>query len=243
MLTFRQPCMRRIHATLVLTAVLLGACSGSEDAPASAASSSPSARPDDPSRPLPDPLPEIVARVNGRPIRLAEIVPLTRDELRRYLPGQRGEKTPLTLRRALHRYIDQELLVQEALARGVEAETRAVEKDYDQARRDYPDDEKWDELLASLGFDQQSFKAALRIRHTIATLIEEASDVGPVSDEEARALFDAGPAAFARAGASPPPFEAVREEVKARVRRNKQDAFADGLAAGLRARARIETYI
>ncbi len=243
MLVFRRLCMRKIHATLVLTAALLGACSGSEDTPASAASSSPSAEPDDPSRPLPDPLPEIVARVNGQPIRLAEIVPLTRDELRRYLPGERGEKTPLTLRRALHRYIDQELLVQEALARGVEADTRAIEKDYDKARQDYPDDEEWDKFLASLGFDQQSFNAALRIRHTIAALIEEASDVGPVSDEEARALFDVDPAAFAPAGASPPSFEAVREEVKARVRRKKQDAFAGGLAAGLRARARIETYI
>jgi hypothetical protein len=184
-----------------------------------------------------------VARVNGQPIHLAEVVPLLRDELRKYLPGQRAEKTPLTLRRALYRYIDQELLVQEALARGVEADTRAIEKDYDRVRQDYPDEDEWRDHLASLGFDNQSFKAALRIRHTVQAMVAEASPVQPVSDEEARALFDKDPAAFARPGASPPPFEAVSDKVKAKVQRKKQDDFMSGLAAGLRAKASIETFI
>jgi hypothetical protein len=238
--------MRPTHAILVLAAVLLGGCSVSEDAPVSAVSPSPSSPgdPEDLTRPLPDPLPDVVARVNGQPIHLAEVVPLLRDELRKYLPGQRAEKTPLTLRLALNRYIDQELLVQEALARGVVADTRAIEKDYDRARQDHPDDEEWRDHLASLGFDDQSFKAALRIRHTVQTMIAEASPIQPVSDEEARALFDKDPAAFAQPGAaSPPPFEAVRKEAKARVQRKKQDDFMYGLARGLRARASIETFI
>lgn len=238
--------MRQTHAILVLAAVLLGGCSVSEDAPVSAVSSSPSpsSEQEDPTRPLPDPLPDVVARVNGQPIHLAEVLPLLRDELRKYLPGQRAEKTPLTLRRALSRYIDQELLVQEALARGVEADTRAIEKDYDRARQDHPDDEEWGDHLASLGFDDQSFKAALRIRHTVQAMVAEASPVQPVSDQEARALFDKDPAAFAQPGAaSPPPFEAVREEVKTRVQRKQQDDFMSGLARGLRARASIETFI
>jgi len=238
--------MRPTHAILVLAAVLLGGCSVSEDAPVSAVSPSPSSPgdPEDLTRPLPDPLPDVVARVNGQPIHLAEVVPLLRDELRKYLPGQRAEKTPLTLRLALNRYIDQELLVQEALARGVEADTRAIEKDYDRARQDHPDDEEWRDHLASLGFDDQSFKVALRIRHTVQTMIAEASPIQPVSDEEARALCDKDPAAFAQPGvASPPPFEAVREEAKARVQRKKQDDFMYGLARGLRARASIETFI
>ena len=235
--------MRQTQVILALAAVLLGGCSGSDDAAVSAVSPSPSAEPEDPNRPLPDPLPDVVARVNGQPIHLAEVIPLLRDELRKFLPGERDEKTPLTLRRALFRYIDQELLVQEALARGVEADTRAIEKDYDRARQDYPDDEEWREHLASLGFDNQSFKAALRIRHTVQAMVREASPVEPVSDEEARALYDKDPTRFAKAGAPPPPFEAVAEEVKARVQRNKQENFMSGLAAGLRARASIETFI
>ena len=152
--------------------------------------------------------------------------------------------TPQVLRRVLQQYIDQELLLQEALARGVEADTRVVERDYDQARKEHPDDEEWAEFLAGLGFDPQSFKAALRIRHTVAALIEEEADVGPVSDEEARKLYDADPVAFATPGTvDPPPFEAVREEARERVFRRKQDRFAAEFVAQLRARAEIETFL
>jgi hypothetical protein len=186
----------------------------------------------------------VLARVNGQAIRLAEVVPLARDELRRFLPAQRDEKTPVVMRRALRRYIDQELLLQEALARGIEADTRTVEWEYDHARREHPDEEAWSEFLARLGFDPQSFKAALRIRHTVATLIRQEADLGPVSDEEARAAFEADPAAFAPPGPPPPPsFETVREKVKEAVQQQKENEAGAVLVERLRARARIETFI
>jgi hypothetical protein len=236
--------MRIPPALLALPLLALAACSGSETPPVSAVSPSPSASPEDPTRPLPNPLPEVLARVNGHPIHLAEVVPLVRDELRRFLPSQRDERTPVVLRRALQRYIDQELLLQEALARGVEADTRTVERDYDQARREHPDEEEWTEFLASLGFEPQSFKAALRVRHTVAALIREEADIGPVSDEEARAAFDADPAAFTPPGTSDPPrFETVREKVKEAVRERKENEAGAALVERLRARARIETFI
>jgi hypothetical protein len=210
----------------------------------SAVSPSPSAPPDDPNRPLPDPLPDVLARVNGQAIRLAEVVPLARDELRRFLPAQRDEKTPAVMRLALRRYIDQELLLQEALARGIEADTRTVEYEYDQARREYPDEEAWSEFLAQLGFDPQSFKAALRIRHTVATLIRQEAKLGPVSDEEARAAFEADPATFTPPGAlAPPSFETVREKVREAVQQQKENEAGAVLVEWLRARARIETFI
>jgi hypothetical protein len=151
--------------------------------------------------------------------------------------------TPRVLRLALQRYIDQELLLQEALARGVEADTRTIEREYDQARQEHPDEGEWTEFLGRLGFDPQSFKAALRIRHTVAALIEQEAEVGPVGDDEARDLYEANPAAFATPGAPPPPFEAVREEARERVRQQKQEEFAAELVAELRTRAEIETFL
>jgi hypothetical protein len=236
--------MKPAHALFALSLVALAACSGSETAPVSAISASPSASPDDPNRPLPDPLPDVLARVNGRAIHLAEIVPLVRDELRRLLPAQRDEHTPVVLRGALQRYIDQELLLQEALARGVEADTRVVEREYDQARREHPDEEAWGDFLSQLGFDPRSFKAALRIRHTVAALIRQEAALGPVSDEEARAAFEANPHAFTTRGASTvPPFEAVREKVREAVRQQRENEAGAVLVERLRARARIETFI
>lgn len=236
--------MKTAPALVAMSLGALVACSGPEGAPVSAVSPSPSATPEDAERPLPDPLPDVVARVNGEAIRLSQVIPLARAELREFVPGQRDEKTPQVLRRVLQQYIDQELLLQEALTRGVEADTRVIEREYEQVRQEHPDDEEWAEFLATLGFDPQSFKAALRIRHTVAALIEQEAGIGPIGDDEARELYDAKPAAFARPGTvTPPPFEAVREEARARVRRQKQDEFAAGFVAELRARAEIETFL
>jgi hypothetical protein len=236
--------MKPAHAILLLCLAALVACSGSEAPSASAVSPSPSASPENPARPLPDPLPDVLARVNGRAIRLAEVVPLVRDELRRFIPTQRDEKTPLVMRQALRRYIDQELLLQEALARGIEADTRTVEWEYDQARREHADEESWIAFLAQLGFEPQSFKAALRVRHTVAALIRQEADLGPVTDEEARAAFEADPAAFAPPGAvSPPPFDTVREKVKEELHQQKENEAGAVLVERLRENARIETFI
>jgi len=225
---------------LLASLFALVACSGSE-APR-VAEVSPT--PENLARPLPDPLPDVLARVNGRAIRLAEVVPLTRDELRRFMPKDRDAKTPIVLRRALQRYIDQELLLQEALARGVEADTRVIEHEYDQARREHPDEEAWVAFLGQLGFEPQSFKAALRIRHTVAALIRQEADLGPVSDEEARAAFEANPQAFTPPGApGRPPFDTVREKVREAVQQQKEDKAGSDLVEQLRARARIEIFI
>jgi hypothetical protein len=236
--------MQTAPALAALSIAALVACSGPESAPVSAVSPPPSATPEDLTRPLPDPLPDVVARVNGETISLAQVVPLARAELREVLPPQREAETPRVLRLALQRYIDQELLLQEALSRGVEADTRTVEREYDQSRQEYPDDEEWAEFLGRLGFDPQSFKAALRIRHTVAALIEQEVEIGPIGDDEARDLYEASPAAFAPPGAAVPlPFEAVREEARERVRRQKQDDLATEFVGELRARAEIETFI
>jgi hypothetical protein len=235
--------MKPAPALAALSIAALVACSAPETAPVSAVSPSPSATPDDPTRPLPDPLPDVLARVNGEAIRLAQVVPLARAELREVLPGQRNEMTPSVLRRVLQQYIDQELLLQEALARGVQADTRTVEREYDQARKEHPDEEEWTEFLGRLGFDPQSFRGALRIRHTVAGLIEKEANVGPVGDDEARELYEADPTLFAPPGAPPPPFEAVRDEARERVRRQKQELFAAEFVAELRARAEVETFI
>jgi hypothetical protein len=235
--------MKPARITLALTIASFAACSGPDTDPVAAVSPSPSASPEDLNRPLPDPLPDVVARVNGEPIRLAQVVPLARDELRRVMPAQRDALTPRVLRLSVERYIDQELLLQEALARGVEADTRTVEREYDQARKEHPDDEEWTEFLGRLGLDPQSFRSALRIRHTVTAFIEQEAKVGPIGDDEARELYEENPALFAPAGAAPPPFEAVRDEARERARRRKQGEFRAFLVRKLRARAEIETFL
>jgi SurA-like N-terminal domain len=230
-------------------ALLLGACSspdpGPTPAPGAAAAASPgsASAAGDPARPLPSPVPEVVARVNGQPIQLAQILPLAREELSHVSVKDRDARMPAVLRHALERYIDRELLLQEALAHGVEADSRAVDWAYDQARREHPDDAAWAEYLADRGLDPQSFKAELRIQHTVSAFLAQEGNGFPVSDDAARAAYEKDPASFGASAEHPPDFESVREKVRAALRFREREKVADALIARLRARARIETFL
>jgi hypothetical protein len=201
----------RFARTLVSAAVLAALAGCSHPAGGPAASGSDAAL--DPARPLPSPLPDVVARVNGQPIRIYQILPMAKAELDRVSVAQRDEKGPEIVRRALQKYIDRELLLQEALARGIEADSAAVEWDYDQLRREHPDEGAWRDFLAKQGMDPQSFRAELRAQHTVVALVEQ---------EVNKAL----------AGGTDPA-----------VRRQKQAEVEQALVARLRAKARIELFL
>lgn len=169
------------------------ACSPTAKAPgASDAAASASPAPgvaSDPSRPLPSPVPEVVARVNGRVIRLAELVPAALSALRRPSVADAQRRRAEALRRALQQCVERELLVQEALARGIEAEARQVDWSYDQLRREYSDDAAWEAFLAGEGFDPRSFRAELRVQQTVTALLEREARARNVTRDETRALL------------------------------------------------------
>jgi hypothetical protein len=164
--------MRAPLAAVALLAVL-PACSR---APSGQASPSPAA---DPGRPLPSPLPEIVARVNGQAIGIRQILPLAKVEIDRVSVADRDRLKPEIVRRALDKYVDRELLVQEALARGVQADSREVDWAYDQMRREHADEAAWAEFLAGQGMDAQSLKAELRAQHLVAALLGQERQASP----------------------------------------------------------------
>jgi hypothetical protein len=193
-------------------ALALGGCSRPGGGPAA----SPSTAALDPARPLPSPVPDVVARVNGQPIRIHQILPMAKAELDRVSVAQRDQKTPEVLRRALQQYLDRELLLQEALARGIEADSRQVDWAYDQLRREHADDGAWTEFLAGQGMTPQSFRAELRSQHTVAALVDQ---------ELRKALGGEGGEA---------------DEV---VRQQKQAEVQQALLARLRAKARIELLL
>jgi SurA N-terminal domain len=161
---------------------------------------SPSAAALDPGRPLPSPVPEVVARVNGQPIRLHQVLPLAKAELERVSVAERDRKMPEVLRRAVQQYVDRELLLQEALARGISAESREVDWAYDQMRREHAGEPAWNDFLVGQGMTPQSFRAELRSQHTVAALVEQelraAGEVDP--DERPRRLAEVQAALLAR---------------------------------------------
>ncbi len=189
---------------LVLLAATAFACSRgklSETPPAT-----PTATPNaDPARPLPSPLPEVVARVNGRPIALQQILPLAKAAFGKLSRSEQEKSLPLVLRNSLDIYVERELLLQEALARGISADTSAVDWAYDQARRDHPGEAAWMAFLQKQGSTPESFRAELRVQKTIAALIEQEVRTAPIPAQDVRAAYDENPFDFGPAGARTPP--------------------------------------
>ena len=229
--------LARRATALLLPLLLLASCSG---APApGAASATP-----DPSRPLPSPLPDVVARVNGQEIHGWQIMPLAKATLDKVSVAERDTRKPQAVREALDAFVTRELLVQEALARGIHADDRDVEWSYDQLRREHPSDAAWAEFLAGQGMDAQSFRAELRIQRTIAALAAQEVQSFKVPESEARAAYQTNPKGFGPPGAAEPPaFESVRAEVEQSIRQYRADEIQAALVARLRARAKIELFL
>jgi hypothetical protein len=177
--------MRSSLVAVALLAVLLSACSRPAGGRSAAASPGPSA---DLGRPLPSPLPDVVARVNGQPIGIRQVLPLAKAELDTVSVADRARATPEVVRRALQKYVDRELLLQEALARGVEVDSREVDWAYDQMRREHPDEASWTAFLAGQGMDLPSFRAELRAQHLVAALLEQERQASRAAGGDARAV-------------------------------------------------------
>jgi len=145
---------------------------------------------------LPNPLPEIAARVNGQAVYSLSVASRARELMRRKTVPQ--DQKAVAFQQALEELIAREALLQEATARRISADEAAVELAYDEARVLYKDDDAyWAKRLAEQGLDPQSFRAELRAKYTIEALQRvEADKVKPVSDEEARAFYDANPSLF-----------------------------------------------
>ncbi len=178
----------RSLAAILCCALLCGtACSRPKEAASSGASPSAGAG----SRSAATPLPDVVARVNGRAVRLTEILPLAWAKLRRMPVATQEQRKLEVLRQALQEYVERELLLQEALARDLSADARAVDWSYNQLRQTHPDDAEWAKYLAGEGLNPQSLKAELRVQQTVAALVErEAASRGVPPDEARKALVE-----------------------------------------------------
>jgi hypothetical protein len=182
--------MAKTGKAAVLVALALAACSRPGALPSASPSPSPSAAAEaDPGRPLPSPVPEVVARVNGQEVRIQQILPLAKARFELVPDAERERRRPEVVRGALRDYVDRELLLQEALARGLAADSRAVDFDYDQLRRDHPTEEAWSVFLAGQGMDPRSFRLELRTRHLVGALVEREAARRSVAPDEARAAL------------------------------------------------------
>ena len=140
--------------------------------PAAAGTEAGAASPADPVKPLPEKLPEVLARVNGETV--------TRNELEEYvrnLEGQAGSSVPPDQRDRIYRdVIDQlvgyKLLLQEAKARKVVVPDADVDARIAEVRKQFPSEDLFMQTLIDRKMSLDQIKADARRDISIAKLIE-----------------------------------------------------------------------
>jgi peptidyl-prolyl cis-trans isomerase C len=146
-------------------------------------------------KPLPSPIPDPVAVVNGQPITLRKVALAARQGAGPDAISE--EQRPRRLRDAMYKLITRELLFQEATARGVAPDERAIEQAYNEARLPFRDDAAWAQALSEQGFDPQSFRQELRVQHTVGALLaQEGAKIPDPTEEEALLYYRANPTRF-----------------------------------------------
>jgi peptidyl-prolyl cis-trans isomerase C len=194
--------MRR-HAIAAVLAATLACSRGPSPAPAASGSPSPSPSPSaastpaaDANRPLPQPLPDVAARVNGHDIPVRTVSSIVEPALQAgRLPHDRR---PAAYRQALDQLVMRELVMQEAQARKIAPDESTVERDYRQTRSQFKSDKEWKSFLAGSGFDEKSFRGELRTRNVVDACVRQEAEKLPavVSDTEAKTFYDQNPALF-----------------------------------------------
>ena len=147
-------------------------------------------------RPLPQPLPDVAARVNGRAIPTKTIAALVEPAFQS--GNAPPDRRPAAYRQALDQLVMRELVTEEAQARRLAPDEKAVERDYQQARNQFKTEQEWTRFLSSSGFDAASFRTELRTRNLVDKVVRQEVDKlpGVVTDAEAKAFYDQNPTLF-----------------------------------------------
>jgi peptidyl-prolyl cis-trans isomerase C len=188
-------------AIVALSVLMLGCSRGSASpspspqTPGPAPATVPAATPD-PGRPLPEPLPDIVARVNGTPVPLKHVKMMAANMLRGRT--ETAENRARAYRAAAEQLATRELLFQEALNRKLEADSAALDREYDRAHAQFREERVWVEFLSKQGLEPQSFKNELRIVGTVNVLLGQVTDQvkAPLGSEEVKKYYEANPSLF-----------------------------------------------
>ena len=162
--------MSRILAVLLI--LLIAACSREAKNTAPPASTEAATDPAD-AKPLPEKLPDVLARVNGETITLAEV-----EDVVRNLEGRAGgpmpaEQRPQVYRGVIDRMVGYKLLLQEAKARKVTVLDAEVEARIDEVRKQFPSEDLFMQTLISRNLTLDRMRSDARGEIAIGRLIEK----------------------------------------------------------------------
>ena len=165
-----------------------GATQGSGTAPAAPGQPE---TPAAPPKPVPQQLPEVLARVNGEPVKKEDF-----DRMVRTIEARAGKPIPPErrdeiLRGALDQLITYTLLSQESRRRGVKVEPAEIEQKMGQLKSQFPNQEAFDKALKDRGMTAESLRKDALVDLSVTKLMDaEVATIPGPSDADAKDFYD-----------------------------------------------------
>ena len=150
-----------------------------------------------PAKPVPEVLPDVVARVNGEAVTKSEFEKfVTQMEMNagsRVPPDRRNE----IYRNALDRLVDLKLLTQEAKTRGVKGDEQQVASEIQGIRGRFPSEEEFNKALAAQNMTAEKLREDILTQTGVNKMMEaETSGAAPVTDADVKDFYDKNPDKF-----------------------------------------------
>ena len=156
--------------------------------------------PPPPAKPMPEKLPDVLARVNGEPVtkidfdRLIKNMELSANQPLSMVPAEQRDQI---LRNALNQLVTYTVLTQETRARKITVTDAEVEDNLKQMRSQFPNEDAFKKALAARGMSVDKLKSDAKIDMSINKMIEaEVANQAPPTDTQVREFYDKNPEKF-----------------------------------------------
>ena len=168
----------------------------SKDAPNAAPATAADAVKQEPPKPMPAELPDVLARVNGQEVKKSDFDLLVRNiELSRGpIPTERRDEV---LRAALNQLVEYTLLQQEAKTRKVTVSDAEVNERIKQMQGQFPTEEAFKKALSARDMSIDRLRDDARVDMVITRMVEdEVATAQPPTDAECKDYYDKNPDKF-----------------------------------------------
>jgi len=228
----------KLFLYVLAAAVAVGGCRKAPEAQGSpagqtaatpAGSGQPAAAPPAPAKPVPQQLPEVIARVDGEAVKKDEF-----EQMLKTMERQAGQPIPADrrdeiIRGALDQMITYKVLSHESRSRGIKIEDAEIDAKLQDIKKQFPTEQAFQQALKDRNMTIDNIRNDARVDLSVTKLMtaELANIPGP-SDAEAKDFYDKNPDKFKQA-----------EQVRASHILIRVDKAADE-AAKKKARAEID---
>ena len=151
----------------------------------------------EPPKPVPETLPDVVARVEGEEVTKSDL-----EQMIAQMEQNAGQQVPKeqrdeVYRNALDQLITVKLLTREVNSRGIEADGKAVDEQMQKIRSQFPSEDEYKKALASRGVTPEKLRANIETESRVNKMMEkEAASVAPVTEADIREFYEKNPDRF-----------------------------------------------